>query len=63
MRQKNTGRMGEFCKHAIADSFSLDEEIDAIKAENIELSKTLASIQTELSQMRFQLLLILNPIL
>ena len=49
MRQKNACKMEEFCEHTIADSLSLDEEIAVIKAENVELSKTLSSIQKELS--------------
>jgi len=48
MHQKNACKMEEFCEHTIADSLSLDEEIAVIKAENMELSKTLSSIQKEL---------------
>ena len=49
MRQKNACKMEEFCEHTITDSLSLDEEIAVIKAENVELSKTVSSIQKELS--------------
>ena len=49
MLQKKTCELEEFSKHAIADTLSLEEEIAAIKAENIELSKTFASVQKELS--------------
>lgn len=47
--QKKTCEMEEFCKHAMADTLCLDEEIAAIKAENIELSKTHSAVQNELS--------------
>ena len=49
MLQRKISELKEFCKYTIADTLSLDEEIAAIKAENIELSKTLTSVQKELS--------------
>ena len=53
MKSKNLqmlhSELEEFSRHTNTDILNLVEQIEAIKAENMELSNTLASVQKELS--------------